>query len=110
TMELLARSMPTENGLLTLPAAEHALLVAAHSWAHAPLGRIGQLLDAYLLAAGADRTALTALARQWSIERLWCTTATAADALFAGDSASGAMRTWARNLPTARERTVFERH
>jgi hypothetical protein len=110
TVELLARSTPSANGLLTLPAAEHALLVAAHSWAHAPLGRIGQVLDAHLLAAGADEAELLALARRWSIERLWNTTAAAAGALFGDGDASWPLRSWARSLPAVRERTVFERH
>jgi hypothetical protein len=108
--ELLARAIPAPDGLLRLPAAEHALLVAAHSWAHAPLGRLGQLLDAHLLAAGADEAELRALTRCWSLERLWNTTALAAEALFGDGASSWPLRTWARSLPAARERTVFERH
>jgi len=108
--ELLARAIPSPGGLLRLPAAEHALLVAAHSWAHAPLGRLGQLLDAHLLAACADEAELQALARRWSVERLWSTTSLAARALFEDGASSWPLRGWARSLPAVRERTVFERH
>ena len=108
--ELLARAIPAPAGLLTLPAAEHALVVAAHSWAHSPLGRLGHLLDVHLLAAGAEEADLRTLARRWGLERLWETTARASGALFGDGRSSWPLRTWARSLPAVRERTVFERH
>jgi hypothetical protein len=110
--ELLARAVPTKttDGLLTLPRAEHALLISAHSWAHVPLGRISHLLDADLLAADCEAGELRALAQRWGIERIWRTTLAAADALFRDDRSSRPVRSWARSLPAVRERTVLERH
>ena len=48
TEELLAAAVPARlgvDGIGALPPAEHALLLAAHAWAHEPLGRLGQLVD-----------------------------------------------------------------
>ena len=113
TDELISRAVPSEaggEGILTLPGPEHALLVAAHSWAHVPLGRLSHLLDADLLAAGCTEAEISSLGRSWRLERIWQVTAEAADTIFRGEPRAWPLRTWARNLPAARERTVLERH
>jgi putative nucleotidyltransferase-like protein len=113
TEELLARAVPATlpiDGVGTLPAPEHALLLAVHSWAHVPLVRISHLLDVNLMADGVDRAELQALARRWDVPKLWLATATAAEALFQGRPPSWPLRTWARNLRGVRERTVLESH
>lgn len=111
--ELLARAVPTDvgaDGLLALPPAEHALVVAAHAWAHEPLRKALDLVDASLLAREADAAELEDLARRWGIERVWHTTAAAADALLGDGAQPAALRIWARHLRPLRERSVLESH
>ena len=114
TEEFFAVAVPSicgVPGISTLPPAQHALVVAAHAWAHAPLARIGDLLDVALLAEGADRGEIDVIAERWGMGKLWRTTIGAADAiLWAGRPPSLAQRTWARHLAAVRERTVFESH
>lgn len=113
TDELLASAVPSASGLsgiLALGSREHALLLAVHSWAHEPLARISHLLDVALMAEGVEPTELSSLARSWGVERVWTTTAKAADGVLLGGGGSFPMRTWARNLARARERTVLESH
>jgi hypothetical protein len=98
------------DGLLVLPAAQHALLLAAHSWGHEPLRRLRDLVDVAAMAEGVDRHFLCELAAAWRMERAWSTTVDAADALFLGGSPPFAVRLWARNLEKVRERTVLENH
>ena len=107
----VAEEHPTGfEGVLVLPAAQHALLLAAHSWGHEPLRRLRDLVDVAAVAQGLDRDALRGLAAAWRMERAWTTTVGAADALFLGGSTPWAVRVWARNLEKARERTVLENH
>lgn len=111
--ELLAAARPRADGpatILTLPPEQHALLLAAHSWAHEPLRRLRDLVDIALVAAETDREATRALARRWGLERLWRTTEAAADWLAGAGKMPRVQRLWARNLGTARERTVLESH
>ena len=113
TVGLLAAAVPSTvgpEGILTLPPREHALLLAAHSWAHVPLARISHLLDVALVAGLSEPDELKALAREWGLERAWAATDCAAAALFHGGRRSLAMRTWARNLARVNERTVLESH
>lgn len=113
TDDLIASAVPAGvgvEGMLALPAAEHALLVAAHAWAHEPLRRVLDLVDAALLGGEAGEGEVAALARRWGIERVWRTTAAAADALLDGGSPPVAMRVWARHLRPLRERSVLEGH
>jgi hypothetical protein len=99
------------EGVLTLAPAEHALVLAAHSWVDEPLGRIRDLVDLTLLAAEADPAELDELAGSWKIERLWHATRGAAEAtLLRTRPPTLPQRTWARNARTARERTVTESH
>ena len=113
--ELFAVGVPSQlgvEGLLTLPRGHHALLLAAHSWVHSPLGRLGDLIDVAVVSEGVSETELADVAERWGVTRLWRTTISAADAVILGDSAAHtlALRIWARNLQTVRERTVLETH
>jgi Uncharacterised nucleotidyltransferase len=113
TSELIAAAVPSAtevDGILALPPAQHALVLAAHSWAHTPLQRVLELADVALVADEADREELRALAERWGIARLWSTTEGATDALFRGGRRPLALRVWARNLSRVSERTVLESH
>jgi hypothetical protein len=94
-------------GILAPAPAHHAVLLAAHAWAHEPLGSAGRLLD--VAALGADPAEADALARRWGCRRVWRHTHAAATALMEGGS-TPALRLWARHLAGARERTVLENH
>jgi hypothetical protein len=113
TSELLSSSVPSATrveGLLAPAPAQHVLLLAAHAWAHDPLGRLGSLVDIAALRPEAARDEVEALARRWRIDRLWEVTAASVDALFFGGPTPWPLHTWARHLPRARERTVLETH
>jgi hypothetical protein len=113
TAELLAAAVPSRIGVAgieSLPPAHHAVLLAAHAWAHEPLGRLGHLIDVAATAARADRTEAAALARAWGCRRMWRTTDAAAYAVLHGDRRSAAAALWGRHLTAARERTVLEMH
>ena len=98
------------DGMLTLPPAHHTLVLAVHSWAHEPLRRLRDIVDIAAMAERADRSEIERLAGNWGIRDLWHTTATVMDTLFFGAPTPFVLRTWARNLRTARERTVLESH
>lgn len=109
THELFAAA--TGRGRLAiLPPAHHALLLAAHSWAHEPLRRLRDMIDVAVMADEAGRAEVAALAREWRVERLWLTTIGAADAVLGGADPPVELRLWAQNLERARERTVLENH
>lgn len=113
TEELLGAAIPTAlgvDGVGTLPSAHHALVLAAHSWAHSPLRRVGELVDVAVVSDGAHSGELRALAARWGLRRIWDTTAAAADALLDGGRPTWPLRTWARQLPAVRDRTVLETH
>jgi len=113
TADLLAAAVPSTvgpQGIQTLPPRQHALVLAAHSWAHVPLARISHLLDVALVSRLSEADELRALAREWGLERAWAATDSAADALFVGKRRTLPMRTWARNLARVDERTVLESH
>jgi hypothetical protein len=96
------------KGFVAPSPAHHALLLAAHAWAHEPLRRLVELIDVAAVAAETDRATVRTLARRWRCERLWRNTEMAVDAVLYGAAPSLALRTWARHLHDARERTVFE--
>lgn len=98
------------EGVMALPDAHHAIVLAAHAWAHEPLRRLRDLVDVAAVVQGIDRDELRAVAAGWGVERAWRTTIGAADALFLGGAPPWAVRTWARNVAKARERTVLENH
>lgn len=111
--ELLASALPGSTGvpgILALPAELHAMLIAAHAWAHAPLGRLIQLVDLAAVTAGLDRSVLDRTAASLGMERLWKTSIGAVDALLDGAVGPWPLRLWARNLRSAREPTVLESH
>jgi hypothetical protein len=114
TSELIAAAEPSRlgvAGISTLRPDHHTLVLAAHSWAHEPFGRLLELVDVAAMADGLDAKELRQLAESWQIGRLWCTTSTATQALFARNGPPPLpLRLWARNLPTARRRTVLESH
>lgn len=97
-------------GILALSPEHHAMVIAAHSWAHAPLGRLIHLVDLAAVTAGLDRRSLDRTAAELGIRRVWRTSIGAADALFEGASSPWALHLWARHLRAAREPTVFESH
>lgn len=108
--ELLGAAIRLPSGLYALPPAQHALILAAHSWAHEPLRRLRDLVDVVLLAEEAGRDETARVAREWGAERLWRATIGAADAVLFGARPTWPLRLWAQNLPRARERTVLENH
>jgi hypothetical protein len=111
--ELLAVAVPSRlgvDGVETLPPAHHAVLLAAHAWAHEPLARLGHLLDIAVTLQRADAGEPAALARRWGVSRLWRTTHAAVQSVLAGDARSWAVACWGRHLLGARERTVLEVH
>lgn len=98
------------DGVLAPSPAAHALLLAAHGWAHRPLGRLGDLLDVALVAREADGAEIERLARAWGLRRLWRTTARAIEAVLGDGAPTAALAIWARHLRGARERSVLESH
>ena len=113
TGELLAaaESQPTRpDGLLVLPAAHHALVLAAHGWAHEPLARLRDLLDIALVAGAADLDEIDELAARWGVWRMWRTTYRAIDAVVGDAPRPLSVALWGRHLVEARERTVLESH
>jgi hypothetical protein len=113
TAELLRAGKPARcgvEGILGLPAAHHAVVLAAHAWADAPLGSLRQLLDIALVAAEAGRADCSRLAERWGASRFWEATVAALNALFGGGRRPTTLRLWARHLGSVRERTVLEKH
>jgi len=111
--ELFATAVQSATGvpgLQAASAAHHALLLAAHSWSHVPLGRLLDLVDVAMVSDGVKRAEMAKIARSWGVERIWRTTIGACDALFFGGEATWALRGWAWNLADARERSVFGSH
>ena len=98
------------TGLSGLAPGAHALVLAAHSWVELPFRRLSDLVDVAAVDASADRAATAQLARRWEMERVWQTTITAADAMFAGAPAPRSLRVSARNFLEVRDRTVQETH
>jgi hypothetical protein len=72
------------------------------------LRRLVELVDVAAVNQETDPAAVWALARRWRCERLWRSTQRAIDGLLYGASRSLALRTWARHLHDARERSVLE--
>jgi hypothetical protein len=109
--ELLGLAVPSATGIdgvVTLPRPHHAVLLAAHSWAHVPLRRIRDFVDIAYLTEGVDRRELEEVAHAWRLDRIWRTTIGTVDALLAGHPRTSAQRIWARNLESARQQRVLE--
>ena len=98
------------EGILAPEAAHHALLVAAHAWAHEPLWRLRDLVDVRALSPPSERAAIERTARAWSLTRLWRTTDRVTDAVLGRGRMPLLVRPWARHLLELRERTVLENH
>ena len=111
--ELVDAAVPSATGVdcILAPArTHHAMLLAAHAWAHQPLGLLGQLIDLAAVRQGLPDAELRSVAERLGIGRLWEITARTLDALFLGGASPWPLRVWARNLPRARERTMLELH
>jgi Uncharacterised nucleotidyltransferase len=98
------------DGVLTLPPGHHAILLAAHAWAHEPLRQLRDVIDVAAMAQEAERVELQRVAKAWQIERVWDTTTAATEAVLFGAPRPWSVRMWARNLEKVRERTVLENH
>jgi hypothetical protein len=99
------------EGVLGLPPAHHALILAAHSWVELPLRRLSDIVDVAAAASLADSGEIDALARRWGMERVWRTTRAAIRfLLFDEPPHPSSLRLWARNLESVRDRTVMETH
>ena len=97
------------HGILALPPAHHAIVLAAHLWRDDPMGRLGQLLDMCLMAEAAEPGALDSLVRRWGVERLWRTTqAAAARVLRDEQNQPLGVRMLTQSLESMRERTLIE--
>jgi hypothetical protein len=96
------------RGIMVPPPAEHALLLAGHSWSTAPLRRLLDLVDVAALTDGLPREEVDALAAEWGVEGLWSMVARAVDVILLGRD--DALPRWARNVTAVRERTVLENH
>jgi hypothetical protein len=88
----------------------HALILAAHSWAHTPLRTARDLIDVLATAERADAAELARTADSWGLGRVWRTTENAARFLLGERRRPAAVSVWARHLITLREPTVFEGH
>jgi Uncharacterised nucleotidyltransferase len=113
TEEVIAAAEPADvgvEGVLAPVPAQHALLVAAHSWAESPLRRALDLVDVAALVSGVDRSQVRQLAREWDINGVWDTTTAAMDALLYEGRVPLSMKLWARDLHGVRDRTVIENH
>jgi hypothetical protein len=111
--ELLSLGVPSKtgvDGVLTLPDEHHAIFLAAHAWAHEPLGCARDLVDVALLTCQSESQELDRIAAAWGVERLWRTTASAVEAALGEGRAPWAFHSWSRNIPLMRERTVLETH
>jgi hypothetical protein len=111
--ELVDSAIPSRSGvegILTLSSAQHALVIAAHSWAAAPLRRIMDLVDAAVLAAEVSSVEVDEWARRWDIEGLWRFMSQMHETLLWGSPPPRLVRTWGRSTLQVREATVFEQH
>ena len=96
-------------GILAPAASHHALLLAAHAWSHAPLGRVRDLLDVGAILLEADDGETSRLAEAWGVPRLWQTTTEAINALVSGGR-TWPLRLWAAHIPAVRAQNVLEEH
>jgi hypothetical protein len=112
--ELVEAAVPSAvgvDGILSPRPVHHTLVLAAHAWAHEPLGTLSQLIDVVAVAEEADRGELRNVAASWQLTKVWATTCAAADALLLrSEYDTLPLRLWARHLRNARQRTVLETH
>ncbi len=98
------------HGLMAPASSAHALLLAAHSWCHQPLGRLSDLLDVAAVLANEGRGNADELARHWGWNGLWRVVLAATEAVFGDNVCPLSLSLWARHLGSTRERTVLEDH
>ena len=113
TAELLALAVPSAvgvDGISALPPAQHALVVAAHSWSQLPFRRLLDLVDLQLLLVDVAPGELAPLAADWGLARVVRALAAAGDCILFGASPTWALRTWASDVRHAREQTVLRTH
>lgn len=96
--------------MLTPAPHHHALLLAAHAWAHTPLGRLGDLVDVAALVGESQPELLARDAERWELGPILAATLQASRWLFHGGRRPASARIWARHLPELREPTVWEGH
>ena len=108
---LLHLTRPSRTGIAGIAgfsAAAHAVLLAVHAWFHAPLQRLGPLIDVAAVLEECNRAEANELACSWGCPRLWRATTTCIDALLGQRAAPISMRVLARHLATTREPRVLE--
>jgi hypothetical protein len=111
--ELLEAAVPSAlglDGVSALAPEHHALALAAHSWAHEPLRRLGDVIDVAVANERCEAGELAATAERWRIGRLWRTTQEAVEATMGDSPLPRSARLWAAGLERGRERTVLESH
>lgn len=111
--ELLVAAVPATcgvEGILTLSPEHHAVVLAAHSWAHVPLSRLSHLVDLATLLPETESTRLEEIAARWRLDRVWRTTRAATEWVLDPGAPGSGVPLWARNLQGVRERTVLEAH
>lgn len=111
--ELVQRAVESRcgvDGILAPAPSHHALMLAAHSWAGAPIRRILDLVDTALLSKEVERGEIERWSSVWGIEGLWSLTSRVQDTLFAGAPAPRPLRLWGSSVLAVREATVLEHH
>ena len=74
------------------------------------LGRLVDIVDVAAVSKKVPDDELRTLTRAWGVRRLWRTTDAAVQSLLYRGPMPVCTRTWARNLPLVRERSVLESH
>jgi hypothetical protein len=95
-------------GLLAPDPAAHALLLAAHGWAHDPLRRLGDVIDIAAVLRHADRSTTSVLAREWGLDQLWNATVAVTDGVITERALPRRLSPWTRHLLHVRDRRVVE--
>jgi hypothetical protein len=111
--ELLEHAVPSRtglDGLLTLDPGQHALAVAAHSWAEAPLRKIVDVIDCALLSSEAGPGAVDEWARRWDLQGLWNFVERVQDVLLDDRRTQTSLPRWSRSTLQVRDATVLEQH
>jgi hypothetical protein len=111
--EILERAVPAGVGIegISAPdAVQHAMILAAHAWSHDPLQTLRDLVDIAAVSEGLSDAELMKTAEAWGIPKIWRTTRGAIRALLEGGPTTIPLRTWARHLPSVRERSVVDSH
>ncbi len=112
TDELFTSAVPSllgVDGILTVPPAQQAVLLAAHSWHHEPYRRLIDLVDIAAMTDDLDPVELRDLAERWALGGVWRANARAIDAFRSGElPGSWVDRLLGHHLWTVRDRTPRE--